>query len=168
LLHVGFSFEGGGDPFNTPLLLDKKRGMTMKDKRSLHLKMLELCDCYATTDYLKEMSQLPQAADDEEGALKWMALTILHGINANAKKIALSKKPDGGITVVAKYRKTELPSPGGAVGEKVLEVVREITHIEGEGGKIPLAVAIRDSSFEVKIKVAQDEEGETVTLEFPK
>lgn len=140
----------------------------MKDKRSLHLKVLELCDCYATTDYLKEMSELPGATDKEEGALKWLALSILHGINANAKKIALSRKADGQIKVVAKYRTTELPSPGDAVGEKVLEAIREITHIEGEGGKIPLAVAIRDSSFEVKVKVVQDEAGETVAIKFPK
>ena len=30
----------------------------MKDKRSLHLKVQELCDCFATTDPLKEMSIL--------------------------------------------------------------------------------------------------------------
>ena len=142
--------------------------MTMKDKRSLHLKVLELCDCYATTDYLKEMSQLPGELDKEEGALKWVALAVLHGINANAKKIALSKEQDGRIKVVAKYRKAELPSPDAAIGQKVLEVVREITHIEGEGGKIPLAIAIRDSNFEVKVKIEQGEEGETVTILFPK
>jgi hypothetical protein len=140
----------------------------MKDKRSLHLKVLELCDCYATTDYLKEMSVLPGEVDKEEGALKWVALSVLHGVNANAKKIALSKGKDGQIKVVAKYRKSELPSPGTEVGEKVLNVMREITHIEGEEGKIPLAVAIRESNFEVTVKVEQDEEGETVTIVFPK
>jgi hypothetical protein len=140
----------------------------MKDKRSLHLKVLELCDCYATTDYLKEMSTLPREVDKEEGALKWVALSVLHGVNANAKKIALSKGKDGQIKVVAKYRKSELPSPGIEVGEKVLNVMREITHIEGEGGKIPLALAIRESNFEVTVKVEQDEEGETLTIAFPK
>jgi len=140
----------------------------MKDKRSLHLKVLELCDCYATTDYLKEMSVLPSEVNKEEGALKWVALSVLHGVNANAKKIALSKGKDGQIKVVAKYRKSELPSPGSAVGEKVLNVMREITHIEGEGGKIPLAVAIRESNFEVTVKVEKDEEGETLTIAFPK
>ena len=140
----------------------------MKDKRSLHLKVLELCDCYATTDYLKEMSVLPGEMDTEEGALKWVALSVLHGINGNAKKIALSRDQDGQIKVVAKYRKSELPSPGSEVGGKVLEVLKEITHLEGEEGKIPLAIAIRDSSFEVKVKMEQDEDGETVTIEFPK
>ena len=140
----------------------------MKDKRSLHLKVLELCDCYATTDYLKEMSVLPGQADKEEGALKWVALAVLHGVNANAKKITLNKGEDGLIEVVAKYRKSQLPSPGPEVGGKVLDVLREITHIEGEGGKLPLAIAIRDSSFEVTVKVEHDAEGETVTIEFPK
>ena len=140
----------------------------MKDKRSLHLKVLELCDCYATTDYLKEMSLLPGELDKEEGALKWVALSVLHGINGNAKKIALSREKDGQIKVVAKYRKSELPSPGSEVGGKVLDVMKEITHIEGEKGKIPLAIAIRDSSFEVTVKLEQDEEGETVTIAFPK
>ena len=140
----------------------------MKDKRSLHLKVLELCNCYTTTDYLKEMSVLPGEVDKEEGALKWVALSVLHGINGNAKKIALSRAKDGQIKVIAKYRKSELPSPGEDVGGKVLEVMKEITHIEGEGGKIPLAIAIRDSSFEVTVKLEQDAEGETVTIEFPK
>jgi hypothetical protein len=140
----------------------------MKDKRSLHLKVLELCDCYATTDYLKEMAALPADADKEEGALKWVALAVLHGVNANAKKITLSKGADGKIEVIAKYREAELPSPGSEVGEKVLNVIREITHIEGEGGKIPLAIAIRDSNFEVKVKVGQEGAGETITIQFPK
>jgi hypothetical protein len=140
----------------------------MKDKRSLHLKVLELCDCYATTDYLKEMSVLPVEADKEEASLKWLALAVLHGVNANAKKIKLSKAKDGKIKVVAKYRKTELPSPESEVGGKVLDVIREITHLEGEGGKLPLALAIRDSSLEVTVKVKQEAEGETVTIQFPK
>jgi len=114
------------------------------------------------------MSTLPKEVDKEEGALKWVALSVLHGVNSNAKKISLSKGKDGQIKVVAKYRKSELPSPGGEVGEKVLNVVREITHIEGEGGKIPLALAIRDSSFDVTVRVEQGEEGETLTIAFPK
>jgi hypothetical protein len=140
----------------------------MKDKRSLHLKVLELCDCYATTDYLKEMATLLGEANKEEGALKWVALSILHGVNSNARKISLSKGKDGQIRVVAKYRTSELPSPGSEVGEKVLTALRDITHIEGEEGKIPLAVAIRDSSFDVTVKVEQGTDGESVTIAFPK
>jgi hypothetical protein len=37
----------------------------MKEKRNLHLKVQELCDCYATTDPLKEMSDLGKDKDRE-------------------------------------------------------------------------------------------------------
>ena len=48
----------------------------MKDKRSLHLKVQELCDCYATTDPLKEMSIVKDDEDQDEAGLKWLALTL--------------------------------------------------------------------------------------------
>ena len=56
--------------------------IAMKDKHSLHLKVQELCDCFATTDPLKEMSLLEKDAEGSGAALKWLALAILHGINA--------------------------------------------------------------------------------------
>ena len=43
----------------------------MKEKRNLHLKVQELCDCYATTDPLQEMSRLPEGTDKEEEAEEW-------------------------------------------------------------------------------------------------
>ena len=58
----------------------------MKEKRNLHLKVQELCDCYATTDPLKEMSNVKNDVDKDEAALKWLALAALHGVNHNAKK----------------------------------------------------------------------------------
>lgn len=139
----------------------------MKEKRNLHLKVQELCDCYATTDPLKEMSVVKNEADQEEGALKWVALAALHGVNSNAKKIAVSRTPQGDFKVTAEYRTAELPSPGKSIGEKIISTLREITHIETEKGKTPFALGIRDSSLEVKIAFKSGDEGETVTLKFP-
>jgi hypothetical protein len=139
----------------------------MKDKRSLHLKVQELCDCYATTDPLKEMSIVRDDKDKEEAGLKWLALAALHGINANAKKIAFTRSKDGSAKVSAEYRKSELPSPGPEVGDKIIEAVRAITHLEGEKAKSALALGIRESSIEVNIKVKRAEDGEKVSLEFP-
>ncbi len=42
----------------------------MKDKQSLHLKIQELIDCYATTDPLKEMSTVKDDNEQEAAALK--------------------------------------------------------------------------------------------------
>lgn len=139
----------------------------MKEKRSLHLKVQELCDCYATTDPLKEMSQIKADADMDEAALKWLALAALHGVNDNAKEISITRSPDGTIKVSAKYREAELPSPGSEIGEKIMNAVREITHIEGGKGKSPLALGIREDSIELNIKMKTKDEGEKVTLKFP-
>jgi hypothetical protein len=139
----------------------------MKDSGSLHLKVQELCDCYATNDPLKEMSSIQGDTDKSEAALKWLALAALHGVTANAKKITLLKDKAGNINVVAKYRKSDLPSPGSEIGSNVFSAIREITHIEGEG-KIPLALGIRDSSIEADVKIKSDEDGEKLTIKFGK
>ena len=139
----------------------------MKEKRNLHLKVQEMCDCYATTDPLKEMSAVQNETDTDEAAVKWLALAALHGVNNNAKKISISRAADGGITVTAKYREAELPTPGEAVGGKIIEAIREITHLEGDKGKTPLALGIRDSSIELAVKVKTKEGRERVSIKFP-
>jgi len=140
----------------------------MKEKRNLHLKVQELCDCYATTDPLKEMSALGQDKDQEEAALKWLALAALHGVNHNAEEITVSRDAKGKVKVVAQYRETELPSPGAGVGQKILAAVREITHIEGDKGKTILALGMRNDSLELKVKIKVKGEKEEVAIEFPK
>src|SRR5210317_735857 len=112
----------------------------MKEKRNLHLKVQELCDCYATNDPLKEMSEIKGDDNTEEAALKWLALAALHGVNNNAHEVTLTRSPGGDIKVTAKYRESELPSPGPEIGEKIMSAVREITHIEDDKGKSPLAL----------------------------
>jgi hypothetical protein len=140
----------------------------MKEKRNLHLKVQELCDCYATTDPLKEMSVLGKDKDKEEAALKWLALAALHGVNQNAEEITVSRDAKGQVKVVARYRETELPSPGPEVGQKIMAAVREITHIEGDKGKTILALGMRNDSLELKVKIKVKGEKEEVAIEFPK
>ena len=139
----------------------------MKEKRNIHLKVQELCDCYATNDPLKEMSEIKRDSDQDEAAAKWLALAALHGVNDNAKEVTIRRSPDGNIKVTAKYREAELPSPGAEIGEKIISAVREITHIEDGKGKSPLALGIREDSIELKIKMKSKDEGERVTINFP-
>ena len=139
----------------------------MKEKRNLHLKVQELCDCFATTDYLSEMAGLDRDADKEEAALKWIALAALHGINANAEKIVISRSRGGQVEVSATYRKSELPSPGSEVGAGVIAAVRDMTHLETDKGKTPFSLGIRGNSIDLKIKVKSKEKGESVTIAFP-
>lgn len=139
----------------------------MKEKRNVHLKVQELCDCYATNDPLKEMSEIKADTDTEEAAFKWLALAALHGVNDNAKEVTISRSSNGEIKVTAKYREAELPSPGTEIGEQIMSAVREITHIEGEKGKSPLALGIREDSIGLKVKMKAKHGGERVTIEFP-
>ena len=139
----------------------------MKDSGSVHKKIQEMCDCYSTTDPLREMSILKNDADKDQAAVKWLALAALHGVNNNAEKISIHRSSDGKVTVQAEYRLTELPSPGSEVGQKVLEAVREATHIEGDKGKTDLALGMRESSIDLKVKLKQKDGAESGTSKCP-
>ena len=138
----------------------------MKEKRNLHLKVQEMCNCYSTSDPLKSMSQMANEGDVEEAAVKWLALAALHGINANAENISLFQAGDGSVRVVAEYRPTDLPAPSKAIADQIMGVVREITHIEDAKGKLPLSLGIRDSSVDIQIKVKSKGDEHTVSLKF--
>ena len=139
----------------------------MKEKRNLHLKVQEMCDCYATGDPLKEMSIIKNDEDKEEAALKWLALAVLHGVNNNAEEITITRSSEGTVRVVAEYRDSDLPSPGSEVGEKIVDAVREITHIEEDKGKTPLSLGIRNDTVDLKIKLKAKKDKEKITIKFP-
>lgn len=139
----------------------------MKDTSSLHLKVQEHIDCFAQSDPLKEMSVIAADADADAAAVKWLALAALHGINHNARKISVTRNGDGRVQVVAEYRDTELPSPGTAVGERIIDAMRRIIHLEEEKGKSILALGVRDSSIDLKVKVEKKGDRETMSLKFP-
>ena len=139
----------------------------MKEKRNLHLKVQEMCDCYATGDPLKEMSVVKNDEDKDEAAVKWLALAALHGVNNNAEEINITRSSEGNVRVVAEYRDTELPSPGTEVGKKIMNALREITHIEEEKGKTPLSLGIRNDSVNLTIKFKEKNGKEKITIKFP-
>jgi hypothetical protein len=53
------------------------------------------------------------------------------------------------------------------VAAKIFEAARQITHIDEEKGKTPLALGIRDSSIELKIKIDQEDGCQVVKIKFP-
>ena len=139
----------------------------MKDSGSVHKNIQEMCDCYSTTDPLREMSVLKNDADKDQAAVKWLALAALHGVNNNAEKISIRRTADGKVTVQAEYRVTELPSPGNEVGQKIFQAIRAVTHIEGDKGKTDLALGMRESSIGLEVKLKQKNGEEKVTIKFP-
>jgi hypothetical protein len=154
-----------GNHDDWPLATNPKE-VPMKEKRNLHLKVQEMCNCYSTSDPLKSMSQMVNEADTEEAAVKWLALAALHGINANARSITLFQAGDGTVRVVAEYRPSDLPAPNKAIAEKIMAVTREITHIEDAKGSLPLSLGIRDSSVDIEIKIKSKGDENAVGLKF--
>ena len=139
----------------------------MKDKETLHKKVQEMIDCYATSDPLKEMSVIQREDDVSEAAIKWLAVASLHGINMNASEIRITKSSDGEVKVVAEYRQAELPSPGFPVGDRIIQDIRDITHLQGRGGESMLSLGVRDGSIDVKVIVREEVDGESAVLLFP-
>ncbi len=139
----------------------------MKDTNNLHLKVQELCECFSGNDPLKEMSELANDEDAQEAALKWLALTALHGVNANAKKISLKETDEGNVAVTVEYRKTELPSPGNLISSRVFEILREITHIEDAKGESKLALGLMDSSIELSVSIKDKKGKQKISIKFP-
>ena len=144
-----------------------KGSASVGPKRSLHLKVQEMIDCFATSDPLREMSNLGKEEDEDEAAIKWLALAVLHGINAGAKKISIIKSDGGEVKILAEYGKAELPSPGRVIGANILDSLRKITHLEGDKGKTALVMGVREGSLELQVEVKRDGTGEKVTLKFP-
>lgn len=139
----------------------------MKDKETLHARVQRLIDCFAAIDPLSEMAGLSKEADRQEAALKWLALAVIHGINSGAREISVTRSQEGEVSVVAEYKKAELPSPGVEIGSRIMESLRQITHIEGEKGKSSLAMGVRDGSIDLGIKVKSGVDEERITLKFP-
>ncbi len=139
----------------------------MKDSENLHLKVQELCECYSSTDPLKEMSEISTDENSLDNALKWLALAALHGINNNARKISVKQTDDGIVSVTAEYRDTTLPSPAPEVASQIFEAVRQITHIEEKKGKTQLALGIKDSSLDLTIGIKDKDHSKKVSIKFP-
>jgi len=138
----------------------------MKDSGNIHQKVQEHCDCFAANDPLQEMSRVPDDTDPGEAAVKWLALAALHGINSGAKEITISQDAAGQTRVTAAYRPATLPSPGDDIGAKVIETIREMTHID-ESGQLPFSLGVRNSSIDLAIEVAKEGGREQVKIKFP-
>ena len=139
----------------------------MRDSSNLHQRVQEMCNCFATNDPLKEMSRLQNDANTEEAAIKWVALAVLHGINNNAEEISIEKSKNGNVRVLAEYRRAELPAPGAAVSDKILQTMKEILHIDSSQGDSTLAFGVRDNSMDLKVRTREEGGDHKVTIKFP-
>ena len=139
----------------------------MPHHETLHQKVQEMADCYKGTDYLKEMCLVPGEPDTEQAAQKWVALAVLHGIDAQADEISIRRTADGTVTVQAEYRPKRLPSPEDQAGRRAMGLLRDLVHVEEDQGKARLVFGWGNESLDLKVKVKRKDDMETITLKFP-
>ena len=61
---------------------------------NLHLKLIEMCDCYLETDFKAQIQRTAKAATDDldEDSSKYLALTIMYALTEKAQKLTYKSK----------------------------------------------------------------------------
>lgn len=137
--------------------------------RNYHVRLQEMCDCYMETDYREVIEKMASesSVDVEEDALKYLALSILYATTEKAKKLSFKKKRGERKVTVKAEEKMELPTPPGEIADKIFEIMRSITHLEGKKGREPLSLGLRDGRMELGVRVKKEEDKESLKFRFP-
>ncbi len=140
-----------------------------KVSRNYHARLQEMCDCYMETDYRREMESMASGGSTnvEEDALKYLALSILYATTEKAKKLSFKKKKGEPKVTAKAEEKVELPTPPGGIADTIFEIMRSITHLEGEEGREPFSLGLRDGRMELGVKVEREGDKESLKLSFP-
>ena len=137
---------------------------------SLHLKLMEMCDCYLGTDYavtLHKVADTP-SVDTQEDALRYLALALLFTLTKEASQLSLKRKNDK-ITVTIKHEdeKIALRPPARVVFDKIIAIMRAILHLEKDKGGMPLTLGLKNDQIEVQVKIERTADKETLKVKFP-
>ncbi len=146
----------------------------IKDNRNYHQRLQEFCDCFMETDYRKDLEAASKGVsgdpgdDPDELALKFLGLTLLYGVNEDAKKISLQRSREGKILFSVEARGNyQLPPPGAELADRVFSIARSITHIEKDQGKSSLSLGLRNDRMEMGLEFKREGGGESLALIFP-
>jgi len=137
---------------------------------NLHLKLMEMCDCYLGTDYASTIQKVADArsADIQEDALRYLSLALLFALTEEARQLSFKRKNDK-ITVTIKHddEKIALRPPARPLFDGIIAIVRTILHLEQDKGGLPLTLGLKNDRIEVQVKVERTADRETLKLKFP-
>ena len=128
----------------------------MLDAENPHLRLQQQIDCQLEVtprtvleSWEKTGWQQEPGTDLDEAPLKYMALVLLDAIEDRAVRFSVDK--DAGVTVHGNTTYT-LPKAPTHIIARGLEIIREISGLEGGKGKGTLSLGIRNDSLEVIIQ----------------
>jgi len=147
----------------------------VQTERNYHLRLQEFCDCYMETDPKKELEKASRgvsgdpSGDPDELALKFLGLEIFYGASQRADKITLERSKEGKVMfTVDAAGKYQLPPPDGKLADRIMSIARAITHIEGDQGKQPVSMGLRNDRIELTFQFDRKGGGEAFAIHFPK
>jgi len=137
---------------------------------NLHLKLMEMCDCYLGTDYATTIQKVADAPspDIQEDALRYLALALLYTLTEQARQLSLKRKKDK-ITVTIKHddEKIALRPPTKPVFDKIIAIMRGVLHLDEDKGGLPLTLGLKNDQIEVQVKIERTADKETLKVKFP-
>ena len=137
---------------------------------NLHLKLIEMCDCYLETDFKSQIQRAATAepGDLDEDSTKYLALAIMYALTEKADKLNFKCKK-GQVTVTMKQYgdKTALKAPSVEIFDRIVEMVRSILHLEEDKASMPLVLGLRNGQVELQVKVERGSNKESLRFKFP-
>ncbi len=137
---------------------------------NLHRRLIEMCDCYLGTDYPAAIQKIADSPSEnlEEDALRYLALALLHGINAEASQFSLKRKNEK-ITATIKHdaEKTALRPPSRRLFTAIIATVRAILHLDEDKGALPLALGLKNDQIDLLAKIERTGDKESLKIKLP-
>lgn len=137
---------------------------------NLHLRLIEMCDCYLDSDYaavLQKLADTP-SADPEEDALKYLALAILYTLTEKASKLSLKRKKDKiTATIQTDGEKIALRPPKKILFDTIISTTRSILHLEKDKDSVPLCLGLKNAQLDLQVKFEHSDDKESLKFKFP-
>ena len=137
---------------------------------NLHLKLIEMCDCYLETDFKGQVQRLAASPGDDvdEESVKYLALAIMYALTERARKLVFKRKKDQ-LTVLLKVDgdKISLKAPSVEIFNRIIAIIRTILHLEEDKASMPLSLGLRNGQIDVQVKVERGDKKESLKLTFP-
>ena len=137
---------------------------------NLHMKLMEMCDCYLGTDYAATIQKVADSptADTQEDALRYLALALLFTLTEEGRQLSLKRKNDK-ITVTIRHdaEKIALRPPTKSVFNRIIAIMRTILHLEDDKGGMPLTLGLKNDRIEVQVKLERTADKELLKVKFP-
>lgn len=138
---------------------------------TLHLKLIEMCDCYLGTDYQSTIQKVADSpsVDSEEDALRYLALALLSGITEQARQLSLKRKNDKVTVTLTREddEKIALRPPSPDICNRIFSIMRTILHLDQDKGALPLSLGLKNDQIEVTVKIERKPDKETLKIKFP-